>query len=508
MADSKSESLLTNRYRLMELIGRGAMGQVYRAEDVLLGGVIVAVKFLAQTLLTPRMRDRFRSEARTSALLSTKSMHIIRVMDYGVNDEGVPFYVMEYLQGHSLSEVITTQNLPLPRFLSTARQICQGLQCAHQGIAIDGSVYPIIHRDVKPSNILVSQDPSWGELVKILDFGIAKILQADANQTSSFMGTLAYSSPEQMEGKELDSRSDIYSLGVMLFEMLTGKMPLQAETHSFGSWYKTHHFQVPRSFEVVNPNLKVPKVLESLVMSCLAKSANDRPQTVGEVLKALEPLEQRYNATRQISHRIGEALLRRPVAAPARDPEALSPDEACQLTTWPQDKPIAQIVFPHVLKTRREEIATVWVMLHQQEIENLQLGKLYNKLYKNFLCCMSPHPMLLWMTALYNQLHHKEAGPRWLRCYLDLKSDQGQQIIRLLVERKQYHVLFFAIEDPQHCAYVMPISLNDSQLSQLQTWTVDSQNWKSIGNPTLSKEVLKGEFDKLKPKVIGDLAGR
>jgi hypothetical protein len=194
--------------------------------------------------------------------------------------------------------------------------------------------------------------------------------------------------------------------------------------------------------------------------------------------------------------------------APVRDSEALSPDEACQLTTWPQDKPIAQIVFPHVLKTKREEIATVWVMLHQQEIENLQLGKLYNKLYKNFLCCMSPHPMLLWMTALYNQLHHKATGPRWLRCYLDLKSDQGQQVIRLLVERKQYHVLFFALEDPQHCAYVMPIALNDSQLSQLQTWTVDSQNWKSIGNPTLSKDLLKGEFNKLKPKVTGDLAGR
>lgn len=116
--------------------------------------------------------------------------------------------------------------------------------------------------------------------------------------------------------------------------------------------------------------------------------------------------------------------------------------------------------------------------------------------------------MLLWMTALYNQLHHKEADPRWLRCYLDLKSAQGQQIIRLLVEREQYHVLFFALEDPQHCAYVMPMALNDSQLSQLQTWTVDSQNWRSIGNPALSKEVLKGEFEKLKPKIIGDLAGR
>lgn len=505
MTDPRIGQVLSNRYQIIELIGRGAMGQVYKAEDVLLGGVIVAVKFLAQTLLTRKMRDRFRTEARTCALLSTKSMHIVRVMDYGVDDQEVPYYVMEFLQGNSLSEVISGQNLPLPRFLSLARQICAGIQCAHQGITIEGTTYPIIHRDIKPSNILVTQDPGLGELVKILDFGISKLLQADDNQTSSYMGTLAYSSPEQMEGRELDSRSDIYSLGVLLFEMLTGKMPLQADTHSFGSWYKTHHFQPPRSFATANPDLKVPKVLESLVMSCLAKEPKDRPQTIADILRALEPLEQRYNATRQISHRIGEALLRRPVTAPPRDPNALTPDEACQLTTWPKDKPVAQIVFPHILETKRETIATVWVMLPQQEIENIQIGKLYNRFYKSFLCTMSPHPTILWITTVYNQLHHKEAGPRWLKCFLDLKTEQGQKITRLLVENEKYHILFFALEDPQHCAYVMPMQTTPMQRSQLLEWLLTGQTWTASGKASLSKEVLKAEFEKIKPKLIEEL---
>jgi eukaryotic-like serine/threonine-protein kinase len=503
--DPRIGQLLSNRYQLIELVGRGAMGQVYKAEDVLLGGVVVAIKFLAQTLLTRKMRDRFRGEARICALLSTKSMHIVRVMDYGVDDQEVPYYVMEYLEGNSLSDVIAAGTLPLPRFLSLSRQICSGLQCAHQGITIDNNTYPIIHRDIKPTNILVTQDPGFGELVKILDFGISKLLQTDASQTSSYMGTLAYSSPEQMEGRELDSRSDIYSLGVLLYEMLTGKMPLQAETQSFGAWYKTHHFDPPRTFDAVNPSLKVPKVLESLVMSCLAKRPNNRPQSITDILKALEPLEQRYNATRQISHRIGEALLRRPVAAPSRDPKTLSPDEACQLTTWPKNKPIAQIVFPHILENKRETTATIWVMLPQQEIENIQIGKLYNKFFKTFLCTQTPHPMILWITAIYNQLQHKDGSPRWLKCFLDLKTDQGQTLTRLLIEKERYYILFFALEDPQHCAYVMPMQTTTAQRSQLLEWMLTSQTWASVDQPSVSKDLLKGEFDKIKPKILQDL---
>ncbi len=499
--------VLANRYRLAELIGKGAMGRVYRAEDILLGGVI-AVKFLSQTLLNPKMRDRFKSEAQTCAQLGRKSIHIVNVMDYGVNDDDVPFYVMEYLQGESLSEVINAQPLPLPRFLTFARQIALGLQCAHQGIMVDGSLYPIIHRDIKPSNILVSQDTSLGELVKILDFGISKLLQADSGQTNSYMGTLAYSSPEQMEGRELDSRSDIYSLGVMMYEMITGKMPLHVETHAFGAWYRAHHSQPPRAFEVVDPGLKLPKALETLIMSCLAKSPSDRPQSIADVLKALEPLEQRYSDSRRVGQRIGEILATKPTVDSRSKLQPYQPtitDEICKLATWPSSKPVAQIVFAQCLITSKGNQPTVWVMLPQQDIQNLRVNKLYNKIYKNFLYAMSPHPSLLWITGIYNHLSSREQGPRWLPCYLDLKTQHGQEITRLLSERGEYQVLLFALEQPGACYHAITITINPSQRLQLQEWAVTSQSWKSIGQHALSKNLLKAEFDKLKPRVTAEM---
>lgn len=245
MTDSNINRLIAKRYQLRELIGSGAMGKIYRAKDILLGGVPVAVKFLSLSVQNHQkihLQERFEREAKTSALLGQKSIHIVRVMDYGVDEDSTPFYVMEYLKGKNLSDVIRYQTLSLARFLSLLRQISLGLQCAHQGISVDGKVCPIIHRDIKPSNILIVQDSSFGELAKILDFGIAKLLQSDSTQTNYYMGTFAYSSPEQMEGNELDNRSDIYSLGIMMFEMLTNKIPIHSNTDSFGGWYKAHHF--------------------------------------------------------------------------------------------------------------------------------------------------------------------------------------------------------------------------------------------------------------------------
>ena len=243
MSDPNIGRLLSKRYELQEIIGTGAMGRVYRAKDILLGGVPVAVKFLALSTQNQNLRvqERFEQEAKTCAILGQKSIHIVRVMDYGVDENNTPFYVMEYLQGSSLSNLIRHQPLSLPRFLNLVRQICLGLQCAHNGIFVEGKICPIIHRDIKPSNMVVIQDHSFGELVKVLDFGIAKLLHADSNYTDYYLGTLAYSSPEQIDGQELDNRADIYSLGVMMFEMLTSKIPLVASTDSFGAWYKGHH---------------------------------------------------------------------------------------------------------------------------------------------------------------------------------------------------------------------------------------------------------------------------
>ena len=156
MTDNNFGRRLANRYELMDSIGQGSMGKVYLAEDMLLGGVPVAVKFLAQTLLNERMTQRFMREAMTCAQLGNNSIHVVRVTDYGVADDEIPFYVMEYLKGKNLGQVIQPQPLPVPRFLGFIRQICLGLETAHRGITLNGQVVPIIHRDNKPSNILVT----------------------------------------------------------------------------------------------------------------------------------------------------------------------------------------------------------------------------------------------------------------------------------------------------------------------------------------------------------------
>ncbi|MFB2880364.1 serine/threonine protein kinase [Floridanema aerugineum] len=504
MTDPKDPNigrLLDGRYQLIELIGTGAMGRVYLANDTLLGGVPVAVKFLSLGIQNQklRLRERFEQEARTCALLGQKSLHIVRVTDFGVDDNSTPFYVMEYLQGESLSDVIRAQALPLPKFLSLARQICLGLQCAHNGITVEGQICPIIHRDIKPSNILVIQDPSLGQLVKILDFGIAKLRQADSDQTNYYLGTLAYSSPEQMEGKELDNRSDIYSLGVLMFEMLTGKMPLQAETHSFGGWYKVHHFQKPRSFDSTNPGVKVPKALETLIMSCLAKTPNERPQSVAHILKALEPLEQRFSTGRQIGQRIGSKLseISQVHQAKMQNIPLASPEEMEQLArmqTWPPDKPQAEIVFPNTLGNGKQKLATLWVMLKKSDIQQRMVCKRYNQ----FLFSMTPHPMLLWITALYT----REAGARWLRCYLDMKTPQGEEITKLLGDTGRYLVLLFPLEEPKRCLHVLSVSIAPSQCQLLQQWVQTSQGLISAGSPKMSKELLHNQFERIKPQML------
>jgi eukaryotic-like serine/threonine-protein kinase len=499
--------VLANRYQLVAIAGRGAMGKVYRAEDILLGGVI-AVKFLDQTLLNPKMRDRFYAEARTCAQLGQRTIHIVRVTDYGADEQNgyeIPFYIMEFLDGSGLGDIINTKPIPLPRFLHLAEQICLGLQCAHEGITQDGKLCPIIHRDIKPSNVLVINQAGIGELVKVLDFGISKLLQEDSGQTSSFMGTLAYSSPEQMEGKPLDARSDIYSLGVMLFEMLTGRLPLRADTHSFGSWYRTHHFQVPRPFLSVNPSLKLPRSLENLVMSCLAKSPDDRPQSITEILHALEPLGQRYSATQQITDRISKVLQRQPSVPEIAPHEFTLADEIDRQSLWPSDKPVAQIAFPKIMATSKGNVAALWVMLPSDDIRNFQRNQLYNKIYKNFLCTLSPHPMLLWVTAIHNEQRLAQ-GWRWLPGYLDLKTVLGRDVIRLIADQEQYHIVLFALESPRKAGHVMTISIHPSQANQLKQWSILSQSQSSVGPAGLSKDLLKSELDKLKQKLEEEAA--
>ena len=517
MSLGKNENrILADRYQLIEMIGSGAMGQVYRAEDKVLGGVIVAVKFLSQTLLNEKMRQRFEREATISALLGEKSIHIIRVRDYGIDDNEVPFYVMEFLEGKSLSDIIKFQPMTLKRFLPVARQICVGMEAAHSGIMLRGDLCQVVHRDIKPSNVLILQDPTVGELVKILDFGIAKLVQANATQTHSFMGTLAYCSPEQMEGKKLDNRSDIYSFGVMMYEMLTLEMPILPETSSFGAWYKAHHELEPRPFEV---HLNLPSALKDIIFKCMAKSREDRPQNVGEILKVIESIEKqgRRNNTGKQTVYSGKATV---IAKQSSDEDATLVRPQKQLTStatetttiakktkithdtsnlsWPKNKPLQKIVFPRIVNTTTENYPSLWVMLDKQDIINRIVSIRYNQ----FLFLSSPHPMILWITVIYNP-HY---GARWLPCYLDLKTKTAQQVISSLAELGSYQILFFALEEPEKCQHSMVSAIAPNQCNIMMQWIKNINEYSSKGSPRDSKKRLKNEFERLKPRILKKLA--
>ncbi len=493
-ADSRHRRLLANRYQLVELIGSGAMGQVYRAEDKLLGGVTVAVKFLSQTLLNKRMRERFEREATISALLGEKSIHIVKVRDYGVDEKEVPFYVMEFLQGESMSEIIKYHPLPLSRFLNLTRQICFGLECAHKGIIFQGEICPIIHRDIKPTNIIVIQDSGLGELVKILDFGIAKLIQSGESQTQSFMGTLAYCSPEQMEGKELDHRSDIYSFGIVMYEMITGETPLFPDNHSFGGWYEVHHYAEPRPF---NPSWQLPPELEQLILRCLAKAPSDRPESITDVLQLLERLEPLVKNEIVKKTDNDTSKTKTPHDLDRTSVSAAHARDICLKSRWPEDKPRQKIVFPRCLRAADGVFASLWAMLEREDIAVRVASVRYNQ----FLFLPTPHPMILWITVLY----HRQWGPRWLPCYLDLKTPQGQKMTKTLAEAGQYWILFFPLEGGLICENVITANIPANQGQILQQWLTDSQlAW--VGNPQISKRMLKRKLDELKPKILAKLA--
>mgnify|MGYP002777023642 CR=1 FL=1 len=289
------------RYCLEQRIGAGGMGNVYLAMDTRLGQQ-VAIKLLRDTFaVSVSLRKRFEREAMLCAAL--KSDHIVDISDYGVTAEGYPFYVMEYLLGETLGQLLRREpKLPVERAIDIACQICAGLQLAHQGVKIrrEGVVttsdpIQIVHRDLKPDNIFLIPT-ALGELVKILDFGIAKIRDEAVeftNLTSTFLGTFRYSAPEQLQvEKNLDGRADIYSLGMILYEMLSGDDPFgfgtEARKTSGVSWGIAHASQLPRPLRS-QPGCEYLSVeLEATVMRCLDKLPEQRFHSVVELSTVLQ----------------------------------------------------------------------------------------------------------------------------------------------------------------------------------------------------------------------------
>ncbi len=289
-ANSRIGRTIEGKYRLDALLGEGGMGCVYRATRLLIGDS-VAIKILhTETMHDPNAIERFRREAQAAARL--KHPNVVAIYDFGVGAADSVYLVMELADGEDLRALIERRGkLSLSLASELLDQICSALDEAHQR--------DIVHRDLKPENILVRSTGN-GYRVKVLDFGIAKLrdlstTSATLTQAGTVIGTPAYMSPEQCRGREVDSRSDIYSLGIILYEMLTGSVPFYAR-HS-AEVVALHVSELPPPPSARNPS--IPQAVESVVMRALQKKPEARQQSAGEFAKELSTAVRAANASPQ-----------------------------------------------------------------------------------------------------------------------------------------------------------------------------------------------------------------
>lgn len=280
---SSTEQLLDNRYEVLSLVASGGMGSIYKARQPALNK-IVAIKMLRVQNRNDGSWARFQQEAKAASHLEHRN--IIRVYDFGQTADGQPYMVMDFVEGVNLQNLIKDEKtLPIEESLNIIRQICAGMTHAHG--------HHVYHRDLKPSNIMLSQLDSVNPLVRIVDFGIAKVLDSQSEgqnltQTGEVFGSPHYMSPEQALGRRVDARSDIYSVGCIMHEILTGSVPLSGAT-SFETLMK-HMHDKPLSLRQAKPLGVFSDELVALVLKCLAKDPLKRFQTMQELSTAIDLL--------------------------------------------------------------------------------------------------------------------------------------------------------------------------------------------------------------------------
>jgi len=271
---------LPGGYLILELVGIGGMGRVYRAEQTTLGRT-VAVKIIHPHLVgEENAAARFITEARAASRLNHP--HSVGIIDFGKSSDGLLYLVMEFLRGRDLARVIYEDGpLPFRRIVDVLQQTLAALAEAHNE--------SIIHRDLKPENIILEPVRSGGDFVKVVDFGLAKI-RADTTQPSItspgiVCGTPEYMSPEQARGDVLDARSDLYAVGVILYQLLAGRLPFEAESPT--QVVLAHLTQQPRDPREVAPERKIPQVLVDVTLKMLSKEPVDRYSDADELSAAL-----------------------------------------------------------------------------------------------------------------------------------------------------------------------------------------------------------------------------
>ena len=296
------------------------MGNVYQVEHVMLR------KHMAMKLLRPEYSSnpeivrRFQNEAVAAGSIGQD--HIVSVTDFGSTAEGLVYLVMEELQGCSLADAIARGGgLAPPRALDIAEQICRALGAAHDA--------GIIHRDLKPDNVFVLERDGR-DFVKVLDFGISKVSELGQGEDQRFtrtgmiLGTPEYMSPEQAAGRQVDRRTDVYSMGVLLFELLTGRLPFTADNPI--AILMKHQTEEPPPFSAVRPGVRFPDHLEPFVRRLMAKKPEDRPKDMGECISSLRALQTQSAPHTQSAPRTERPMTAEP--APARSRAPISPTVA------------------------------------------------------------------------------------------------------------------------------------------------------------------------------------
>ena len=276
---------IAGRYRVTSKLGEGGMGAVYRGEQISLKRA-VAIKVLRPELsANAGLVRRFNAEAELAAKLSHPNT--VNIYDFGQDGTGALFIAMEFLEGRSLRQVVTTEGpLPPARALAIGRQIAASLADAH--------AHGIVHRDLKPDNVMLTERGRERDIVRVLDFGIAKLRddnRATVNQMTQagdLVGTPQYMAPEQIRGDAVDGRTDVYALGAMLYEMVTGRLPFEGPTVM--AVLSKHLMEVPPAPTVRRPDLALPPALDALVMSALAKEPNERPASMEQLAEHMANL--------------------------------------------------------------------------------------------------------------------------------------------------------------------------------------------------------------------------
>jgi serine/threonine protein kinase len=281
LTSESTSSRLEDKYEFLEKLGEGGMGAVTKARHRLLGH-FVAIKKLAKEGNSPVGSGRFLNEAKAARRL--KHENVVAINEFGVDSDGIPYAVMEYANGVSLSTLLhELKALTAARTIDIAVQIAKGLQHAHEN--------GVIHRDIKPSNVIIDMSKKT-DRVLIVDFGIAKIVEQEGHrltQTGEVFGSPLYLSPQQALGQVIDHRTDIYSLGCLMYECLTGSPPFVAD-NAMQIAMKHINAEVPRIVPLKDTVL--PKGLAAVINRCLSKSAKDRYQSAEELISALNAVKE------------------------------------------------------------------------------------------------------------------------------------------------------------------------------------------------------------------------